>query len=80
MKNAYSYLAILLVITVPFMALITVEFASAQSNPKPSVPQFSVHWADRSYDIPQTTSTDPYTGKSITNPAQHVTNKTITLR
>jgi hypothetical protein len=37
--------------------------------PKPSVPQFTLTYADHSYDVPPKTtqSTDPYTGKVTTN-------------
>jgi hypothetical protein len=42
------------------------------SIPKPSVPQFSIQVVDHSYDVPTTYSTDPYTGKQITNPGYHV--------
>jgi hypothetical protein len=49
--------------------------------PKPSVPQFTLTYADHSYDIPAktTSSTDPYTGKITTTtiPEYHVKNYTI---
>jgi hypothetical protein len=54
----------------------------AKANvPKPSMPQFTVQYVDRSYDIPQTytTSIDPYTGKEIKTPqgGYHIENKNI---
>jgi hypothetical protein len=49
--------------------------------PKPSVPQFTLTYADHSYDVaPKTTSsTDPYTGKvtTTTTPGYHVKNYAI---
>jgi|WetSurMetagenome_2_1015567.scaffolds.fasta_scaffold60383_3 hypothetical protein len=49
--------------------------------PKPSVPQFTLTYADHSYDVPAktTSSTDPYTGKvtTTTTPGYHVKNYTI---
>ena len=53
--------------------------ASAQSIPKPSVPEFTVKFVDYSYDVPTTTSIDPYTGKTVTNQSYHVENRTIQL-
>jgi hypothetical protein len=64
-------------------SLILVESASAQSMPKPSVPEFTVKLADHSYDVPPstTTTTDPYTGKQTvtTQHGYHVENKTIDI-
>jgi hypothetical protein len=49
--------------------------------PKPSVPQFTLTYADHSYDVPAktTSSTDPYTGKVTTTtiPGYHVKNYTV---
>ena len=59
------------------LTLLTVKPANAQSIPKPSIPEFTVQWIDKSYDVSQTTSIDPYTGKTIINPAHHVENKSI---
>jgi hypothetical protein len=39
---------------------------------KPAVPQFSIQYVDYSYDIPESYSTDPYTGQQIRNPSQHI--------
>jgi hypothetical protein len=39
---------------------------------KPSVPQFSVKFIDKSYDVPPTQTTDHYTGETITQPGYHV--------
>lgn len=49
--------------------------------PKPSVPQFTLTYADHSYDVPAktTSSTDPFTGKVTTTiiPGYHVKNYTV---
>jgi hypothetical protein len=63
---------ILLIIALTASSLIMVEFASAQSIPKPSVPQFSIQVVDYSYDTPTTYYTDPYTGKQGKNLGYHV--------
>jgi hypothetical protein len=52
--------------------IIMAQNASAESMPKPSVPQFSIQVVDHSYDVPTTYSTDSYTGKQITIPGYHV--------
>jgi hypothetical protein len=44
----------------------------------PSTPEFSLQYADHSYDVPQTYKTDPYTGKTVVNQSGYrVTNQTI---
>lgn len=52
---------------------------SALPAPTASVPEFTVLFTDRSYTIPANTSIDPSTGKTITNPAQYINNKTIQI-
>ncbi|MCW3999492.1 MAG: hypothetical protein NWE93_04580 [Candidatus Bathyarchaeota archaeon] len=55
----------------------------AEPIPKPQVPQFSLRYVDKSYDIPpQTTTTiDPYNGETITSttPGRHVENYLIEM-
>jgi hypothetical protein len=46
---------------------------------RPTVPEFSIRFVDSSYDIPANTSVDPFTGKTVTNPGQHINNQTITV-
>jgi len=41
---------------------------TVQAVDKPSVPQFSVNFVNNSYDVPPSTTTDPYTGATITEP------------
>jgi hypothetical protein len=68
-----------LIIAMLFLNL-TIEPANAQNIPKPSVPEFTVQFVDRSYDVPTSTSFDPYTGKEIINQGYHVVNKTIEIK
>jgi hypothetical protein len=53
--------------------------ANAQTNPKPSVPEFTVQYVDHSYSIPANTTIDPFTGKTVTIPAQYINNQTIEI-
>jgi hypothetical protein len=53
---------------------------SVESITNPSVSEFTVKFIDSSYDVPKTTTTDPYSGQSITHAGYHVENKTIEVR
>jgi hypothetical protein len=72
MERISKSFALLLVVTIAVSSLIMVESASAQSIPKPSVPKFTLNYTDRSYDVPTTQTTDPYTGQIITHQGYHV--------
>ncbi len=63
---------IILIMAISSLSLIMVEPVSAQTIPKPSVPQFSIQVVDYSYDVPTKYSTDSYTGKQTTIPGYHV--------
>jgi hypothetical protein len=62
-------------------SLIAVNSSSAQSIPKPSVPEFSVKLVAHPYDVPPKTTTtiDQYTGEetTTTQPGYRVENKSI---
>jgi hypothetical protein len=47
---------------------------------KPSVPQFTVKLFDSSYDLPPTSTIDPFTGQTITHTGSHVEARTIEIR
>lgn len=49
----------------------------AQSIPTPSVPQFKVTLYNSSYNIPASTTTNPYTGQQTTSPATHREARTL---
>jgi hypothetical protein len=81
-KTGKSF-SMLLVIILAVSSLIMIESASAQSIPKPSVPEFTLKYVDSSFDVPPKTtfSTDPYTGKvtSTTIPGYNVQNKSVEI-
>jgi hypothetical protein len=72
MAKMGKYISLFLVVILAISILIFVNPSDAQSIPKPSVPEFTVRSVDNSYDVPTTTSIDPYTGKTITNQGYHV--------
>jgi hypothetical protein len=75
--------ALLLITMLAVSSLMLVESASAQSAPKPSVPEFTVTFADHSYDVAPSTrsTTNPYNNKTTTTtiPGYPVQNYTIDL-
>jgi hypothetical protein len=76
MKSPKIFQLLLVIILIVFTALIA-NPARAQIS-APSVPEFTLQYVDRSYNIPPTYGTDPYTGETIiTSPAVHVDNRTI---
>ncbi len=71
------------------MALVTsimimVGNTCAQSIPKPSAPEFTVSFVDRSYTVPitATQTTDPFTGQQVTQTSggQYVKNQTLDIK
>lgn len=76
--------SLLIVVILAASSLITIESASAQSTPKPSAPELTIKFIDRSYDVPliYKTSTNPYTGQQETTSegGYRVENKTIELK
>ncbi len=70
-----------LTVLVAIFAILVSPAASAyaQPIPKPSIPEFTVQYADNSYVISASTSIDPFTGKTVTNHAQSVNNQTIQI-
>jgi hypothetical protein len=79
MDTTSRVLSLLLIIALAAASFVMAESATAQSTPKPSIPEFTVAYVDGSYDVPVTYSVDPYTGANITHPAYRVENKTIEL-
>jgi len=63
---------LLIVVLLTTSSLLIIQFANAQSIPTPSVPNYILQYVDGSYDVPTTTTTDPYTGKTITQQGYHV--------
>ncbi len=73
-KKAFLLVAIFLMVS----SLSLVSLTSAQSIPKPSVPEFTLRYVDYSYDVPPKYGIDQYTGQNITIQAgYHVDNRSI---
>jgi len=64
-RKAFSLLLFVILVV---SSLMMVESANAQSIPKPSVPEFTAKYVDRSFIVPASTSIDPYTGQNVTHP------------
>ena len=83
MNRIVKGFALFIILIIAISSLIIVESASAQTIPKPSVPEFTLKYVDNSYDVaPKTTSsTDPYTGKvtSTTIQGYHVQNRSVEI-
>jgi hypothetical protein len=71
-------IGLILIAIMALSSLIIVKPVNSEIT-KPSVPTFSIKLVDRSYDVPTTYSTDPYTGASVTHSGYHVTNRTVDL-
>ncbi|MGD6852475.1 MAG: hypothetical protein ACQCN6_10500 [Candidatus Bathyarchaeia archaeon] len=67
-------LAILLTLTIAIssLTLLTVKPTNAQTISKPSIPEFALKLVDDSYDVPPTSTVNPYTGKTETSGGYHV--------
>ena len=50
------------------------------STPKPSIPEFTVKLVDSYYDVPASSSIDPFTGQTTINPAQHIENRSLEFK
>jgi hypothetical protein len=79
-----SKLATLLLTAVLLLySLVMVNSVFAQSAPTPSVPEFTLKYADHSYDVAATTTStvNPYNNQTTTTtvPGYHVENMTIDL-
>ena len=60
------------------LTILIVKPANAQSIPKPSVPEFTVKYVDRTYYVPPVYGIDQYSGKTVqTGGGFTVTNKTL---
>jgi hypothetical protein len=61
------------VIAISCASLLGIKPANAQSLPTPSVPEFTLKLVDDSYDVPPTSTVNPYTGKTETSGGYHAT-------
>ncbi|MCL2134755.1 MAG: hypothetical protein FWH37_04270 [Candidatus Bathyarchaeota archaeon] len=69
-----SLILILVILSLSSLIVISVKSIEVCAASKPSVPQFTVKFIDKSYDVPPTQTIDPYTGETITHPGYHVNN------
>jgi hypothetical protein len=83
MKQQRKFVALTLLTLLVGTCLMMANVASAQSIPKPSIPEFTVTVTDHSYDVKTTTTTttDPYDGHIFTTtaPGYHAKNGSIEL-
>jgi hypothetical protein len=80
MDRVSKWFSLLLVVILAASSLMMIESANAQSTSKPSVPEFTAKYVDRSYNTQPTYGLDQYTGKTvITKPSEHVDNRTIEI-
>jgi hypothetical protein len=76
-SKIFSWILIVLLVA---SSLIMIKSAYAQAIKKPSIPEFTAKYVDRSYDIPPTYGVDQYTGKTIiTKPGEHIDNRTVEI-
>jgi hypothetical protein len=81
MKKLFTILLICMLFSSSFVICSNVTFAGAASISKPSIPEFTLQFVDKSYDMPPTFSKDPYTSETvITKEGYHVDNRTIEVK
>ncbi len=67
----------LILLTLTLLASFALSVCFAEATDQLAVPEFTIAYADRSYDIPETTTIDPYTGKTVQVQSRHVENRTL---
>lgn len=71
---------LLVALLVSSLAMVLFSGAQAQPIPKPLVPEFTIKLVEHPYDVAPVTTTDPYTGKTVTqHQGYHVENKSVEL-
>jgi hypothetical protein len=80
MAGLGKYLTLFLVVIFAVSSMLIVLPTNAQSIPKPSVPDFTIQIVASPYDVPTTTTIDPYSGKEIVHQGYHVENNTIQVK
>jgi hypothetical protein len=76
MGNLSKTFVLFLAVMIVTQVLVIAQPALAEIK-KLSIPQFTVKFTDNSYDVPASSTIDPYTGKPVTNPTNHVENLTV---
>jgi hypothetical protein len=79
-------LILILIMAISSLSLIMVKPTFGQTStptpssvpiPTPSVPEFTVKYVNSSYEVPASTTINPYTGQNTTNQGYYVENRTI---
>ena len=79
-KKKSVFLAVFLSVLLMLSSSLSITGVNAESSiPKPDVPRFTVNLIDSSYDIPATSTIDPYTGQTVTQNSSHVDARTIEI-
>lgn len=75
MGKTSKTIALILIVVIAFscLSLLAAKPANAQTIPKPSTPEFTLKLVDDSYDVPPTSTVNPYTGKTETSGGYRVT-------
>jgi hypothetical protein len=68
-----------LIIIKPAYAQTATPTVSPTPIPVPSVPEFTVKFVNSSYEVPASSSINPYTGQQVTTPGYYVENESIEL-
>jgi len=80
MKKRFSIVLICILFSCSFVICPNGVFVTGSSVSKLPTPELvSVTYNDYSYTVPASTSTDPFTGKTIENPAYRIENRTLTF-
>jgi hypothetical protein len=78
MSKLANALSLVLIFAIMSSGLAIIQSAAAQSIPKPSIPDFTVQYVDRSYYVAPVYGVDPYSGKTVqTGGGFTITNKTL---
>jgi hypothetical protein len=78
MGTTNKVFSLILTIILVASSLLLVPLANAQSIPKPSVPEFTIRYADYSYSVPPAYGVDEYTGQNRTiSHGYDVINRTV---
>ena len=77
--NKTYTLILTLIIATSCLTVLTAKPADTQTIPKPSVPNFTIALLDSSYDIPPTSTVNPYNGEVTTKAEQHAESRTIQI-
>jgi hypothetical protein len=77
--NKTYTLILTLTVAVSCLTVLAAKPADAQTIPKPLVPDFTITLIDSSYDVPPTSSANPYNGEVTTEEGRHVESRTIQI-